>query len=204
MLLASSLLAVGCPAGAGEPPGFTGRVALEVVDGIELDHKLRLLEDFSYRDETGRVWTAPRGGILDGTSVPREFRAQSGLPFEGDYRKASVLYDYHAHARLGAWREVDRLLHSASVHEGIAPPQANLLYAVVYAAAWRWEPRESSCYKSCHAAASMLAWRPDVTPAELQPVLDWLREANPTLGEIDRRVDAAIKRPGPHLFVQVR
>jgi len=50
----------------------------------------------------------------------------------------------------------------------------------------------------------MLAWQPDVTQAELQPVVDWLRNTDPSLAEIERRVDAVIPRPGPHLFVQVR
>jgi hypothetical protein len=96
------------------------------------------------------------------------------------------------------------MLYSASLHEGLSPVEAKLLYATVYAGGWRWEPRTSSCYRSCHAAATMLAWQPDLTEAEFQPVADWLRGTDPSLEEIEQRVDAATPRPGPHLFVQVR
>jgi hypothetical protein len=96
------------------------------------------------------------------------------------------------------------MLYNASLHEGLGPAEAKLLYATAYAGGWRWEPRTSSCYRSCHAAATMLAWQPDVTQAELQPVIEWLRTTDPSLDEIERRVDAVTPRPGPHLFVQVR
>jgi hypothetical protein len=43
-----------------------------------------------------------------------------------------------------------------------------------------------------------------VTQGELQPVLDWLHDSDPSLDEIEQRVDAVTPRPGPHLFVQVR
>ena len=46
----------------------------------------------------------------------------------------------------------------------------------------------------------MLAWKPDVTEAELKGVIDWLRNASPLLEEIEQRVDAVNGRPGPHLF----
>jgi hypothetical protein len=50
--------------------------------------------------------------------------------------------------------------------------------------------------------ASSLAWRPAVTPDEVQPVLQWIEQSRPTLDEIDARLDAAIRKPGPHLFAQ--
>ena len=96
------------------------------------------------------------------------------------------------------------MLYAASLTEGLSEGEAKLLYMTVYAGGWRWEPRGSSCYGSCHAGAALLAWRPDVTQAELKPVVDWLRQGNPGLEEIEKRVDAATKRPGPHLFAQVR
>jgi hypothetical protein len=186
------------------PAQFDGRVVLELLDEVDLDHKLRLQDAFAFRDEHGRMWPVPKGAVIDGTSVPRALRSLPGLPPETEFRKASTVHDYYSRTRQEGWREVRRMLYSASLHEGLAPGEAKLLYAAVYAGGWRWEPRTSSCYRSCHAAATMLAWRPDVTAAELQPVIEWLRESDPDLEEIERRVDAATPRPGPHLFVQVR
>jgi hypothetical protein len=183
---------------------FSGRVVLEVLEEIALDHKLRLLDDFSFRDEHGRVWTAPRGAVLDGWSVPRELRALPGLPLDNEYRKAAVLHDFYSRTRTEPWQAVHRMLHAAALAEGIPPAEASVLYMTVYASGWRWEPQGSSCYRGCHAAASMLAWRPDATVAELAPIAAWLATAPATLPEIEQRVDAALKRPGPHLFSQVR
>jgi hypothetical protein len=33
-------------------------------------------------------------------------------------------------------------------------------------------------------------------------VVEWIRQVNPALEEIDNRVDAALKKPGPHVFAQ--
>jgi hypothetical protein len=188
-------------AGAAE---FDGKVVLELLDDIEFDHKLKLVQDFSFRDEQGHVWLAPRGAVLEGWSVPRELRTLPGLPVESDYRKASVVHDFHSRARSEPWRAVHRMLYAASLSEGISGAEAKMLYLAVYAGGWRWEARGSSCYGSCHAAADLLAWRPDATRAELLPVAQWLQHSDPSLEEIEKRVDVALKRPGPHLFAQVR
>jgi hypothetical protein len=188
---------------AGEA-AFSGKVVLELIDDIALDHKLRLREDFAFRDERGREWLAPKGAVLDGWSIPRELRALPGLPLESEYRKSAVLHDYHSRAKTEPWQGVHRMLYAASLAEGIPPAEAKVLYMTIYASGWRWEPKESSCYGSCHAAAAMLAWRPDAKAAELAPLADWLQQADPSLELIEQRVDSALKRPGPHLFAQVR
>jgi hypothetical protein len=183
---------------------FSGKVVLEVLDDLALDHKLRLLQDFAFHDERGRVWLAPQGAVLDGWSIPRELRALPGLPLESEYRKSAVVHDFHSRARTQPWRDVHRMLYFAALTEGIPPSEANVLYMTVYASGWRWEPKPSSCYGSCHAAAELLTWRPDAKAAELEPIAAWLQQSFPRLEEIDKRVDAALKRPGPHLFAQVR
>lgn len=185
-----------------DPAGFSGKVVVELLDGIEYAYKLRLLQDFSFTDASGKVWLARKGGILDGESVPRGLYSLSGLPYPSEYRKAAVVHDYFCRVRTEAWREVHRTFYQASVVEGLSESQAKALYAVVYAGGWRWEQKGSSCYRSCHAAVASLAWEPAATPAEVQPVLEWIAQAGPTLDEIDARLDAVIRKPGPHLFAQ--
>jgi hypothetical protein len=51
-------------------------------------------------------------------------------------------------------------------------------------------------------AATSLTWKPAATPEEIQPVLQWIAQTAPTLDAIDARLDAAIKKPGPHVFAQ--
>ena len=43
-----------------DTPHFQGRVVMEVVDALEFNHKLRLLEDFSFHDEQGKYKKAKR------------------------------------------------------------------------------------------------------------------------------------------------
>ena len=187
---------------AAEQAGFSGKVVVEFMDGIEFAYKMRLLDDFAFTDAGGKVWLARKGGILDGEYVPRELYSLGGLPYPAEYRKAAVVHDYFCRVRTEPWRQVHRTLYHASVAEGVSESQAKALYAVVYAGGWRWESSGASCYRSCHAAAASLAWKPAVTRAEVQPVLQWIAQTEPTLDEIDARLDAAIRKPGPHLFAQ--
>jgi hypothetical protein len=76
----------------------------------------------------------------------------------------------------------NRALYDASVVEGVSEGQARALYAVVYAGGWRWEPKESSCYRSCHVAATSLTWKPAATPEEIQPVFAMDRADRPDPG----------------------
>ena len=202
LLLAITAACLCTVALSADQTGFSGKVVVELVDGIEFAHKLRLLDDIAFTDAGGKVWLARKGGILDGESVPRELYSMGGLPYLAEYRKAAVVHDYFCRVRTEPWRPVHRMFYHASVVEGASETQAKALYAVVYAGGWRWEPNGTSCYLSCHAAAASLAWKPAVTPAEVQPVLQWIAQNGPTLDEIDARLDAVIRKPGPHLFAQ--
>ena len=182
--------------------GFSGRVVLELLDEAAFPHKLRLLEDFAFIDQTGKPWRARKGGILDGESVPRALAVLNDLPYVAEYRKSAVIHDYFCRVRTEPWRQVHRALYEASIAEGLSDSEAKILYAAVYAGGWRWEQKGSTCYRSCHAVATSLAWRPAATPDEVQPVLQWIAQSGPTLDEIDARLDAAIRKPGPHVFAQ--
>lgn len=189
---------------ASEPAGFIGKVVVELLDDIEFDHKLRLIEDFSFRDANGRVWLARRNGVIDGVSIPVELRPLVTLPFARELRKASVVHDYFVRLKTEPWQEVHRMFYSANRAEGVSPPEAKIAYMTVYAGGWRWEPRGSSCYRSCHAAADMLAWKPVVTHEDLKPLVDWIWQSDPELDAIDAKADTVIRKPGPHIFSQVR
>ena len=181
---------------------FSGKVVIEVLDEIEFAQKLRLLDAFAFTDANGQAWLARKGSILDGETVPHRLSTLSGLPPPAEYRKAAVVHDYFSRDRTEPWRLVHRMFYQASAVEGVSEREAKALYAAVYAGGWRWEPKGSSCYRSCHVAAASLAWKPEATPAEVQPVLQWIAQTGPTLDEIDARLDAAIRKPGPHLFAQ--
>jgi hypothetical protein len=181
---------------------YSGRVVVELLEDMEFFHKFRLLEDFAFQDARGKVWIARKGGIVDDQSVPRDLLSVPGLPYVAEYRKAAVLHDYFCRTRTEPWRQVHRAFFEASIADGLTEMQAKALYAVVYAGSWRWETRDSSCYRSCHAASESLAWKPAATAIEIEPVVQWIWQQAPDLDAIDRRVDEVVKKPGPHLFAQ--
>jgi hypothetical protein len=180
---------------------FVGTVVVEWLDDPFVA-KLQLREDFGFEDQSGKLWLARQGQVLDGTSIPLVFRDMIGMPFVGDYRRASIVYDYYCHVMSEPWRDVHRMFYNASLTEGVGEVDAKVMYAALYAAGMRWEMPGSSCFRSCHAAAPSLTWKPYVEEKEVGPVVEWIRQVNPALEEIDARVDAAVKRPGPHVFAQ--
>ncbi len=198
------LLLFTAPPLAADPGEFQGRLTLLLLDDPEHDHELRVLEEFAYQEPSGQRWTIARGGLLEGEVVPRQLRTLPDLPLQADYRKAAAVHEYVVRQRATPWRRADRLLFQASLDEGLGEADAKRLYLAVYAGGWRWESRPSTCYGSCHAAASGLSWKPDISALTLTPLLDWLATANPGLDEIERRVDEVTRRPGPHLFAQPR
>jgi hypothetical protein len=202
LLLAIAATCLCAVAVSADQAGFSGKVVVELLDEVEFASKLRLLEDFAFTDADGKVWQARKGSILDGETIPRGLHSLGGLPYLAEYRKSAIVHDYFSRVRTEPWRLVHRTLYQASVVEGVSETEAKALYAVVYAGGWRWEPKGSSCYRSCHAAVASLAWKPAATLSEVQPVLEWIAQTGPTLDEIDARLDTAIRKPGPHVFAQ--
>ena len=187
---------------AAEGPGFVGRVVVEWLDDDPYVPRMRLAEDFGFRDTGGRQWLASRGQVLDGRSIPPLFRDLIGAPFAAEYRRSTVVYESQCRAMQAPWREVKRLFYEASLAEGVPGIDAKLMYATLYAAGPRWEPRGSSCFRGCHASAEALTWMPATSAEEIAPVVHWVRQADPPLDQIARRLDATIMKPGPHIFVQ--
>jgi hypothetical protein len=202
LLLATAFL---CSAvGAADPAHFLGKVMLEWLDDDPFIPRMRLLADFSFQDARGRTWIAERGAVLDGRSLPLVFRDAFGLPFEGQYRKTSVLYDHYCRAMSEPWRDVHRMFYYAAVAEGVEDNEAKLMYMALYAGGLRWEMKGSSCFRGCHASAASLTWKPEIQELDLKPAAAWIRQTSPQLDAIDQHLDSIIKKPGPHIFVQGR
>jgi len=199
-------LAAGCCLAAwswaAEAPGFIGKVVVEWLDDDPFVPRMRLVEDFGFRDVRGRQWLAEKDRVLDGRSIPLVFLDMIGPPFAGEYRKSAVVYETQCYAMQLPWREVHRMFYDASRAEGVPETDAKLMYLALYAGGLRWEQRGSSCFSHCHTARSSLSWMPLTTAEEIKPVADWIRQVNPRLDQIDRRVDMTVMKPGPHIFGQ--
>ncbi len=201
VLLSASLLAFSS-ACADSPAAFIGKVVVEWLDDPFVQ-KMRLAADFAFQDAEGKTWLARAGQVVDGRAFPPVAQMLAGPPLSGEYRKAFVVYESYARHMTEPWRAVDRMLYGASRTEGMDEIDAKVVYAAAYAAGSRWETKATStCFGSCHAAAPSLTWRPAVNETDLRRWGDWVRANNPALNEIDAHLDAEIRRPGPHLFVQ--
>lgn len=76
-------------------PHFIGDVVTKWLRHDGDDRLMQLRESFTFVDSRGHTWTAPKGFIFDGTTIPRALWTVFGDPFIGDYRRAAVIHDMH-------------------------------------------------------------------------------------------------------------
>ncbi len=79
---------------AAQEAGFSGRIVVEWVDDNQFVAAMRLVEDFSFTQASGKTWPVPAGSVVDGRSMSPLFVRWSGHPFDGGFRKTAVVYDY--------------------------------------------------------------------------------------------------------------
>lgn len=75
---------------------FVGRVAIYQLEGHD-GHWFALLEDLSYEDEDGSIYTAPAGTLTDFASIPR---AVWWLwPKNGKHSAPAIIHDHNCTVR---------------------------------------------------------------------------------------------------------
>jgi hypothetical protein len=99
---------------------------------------MRLLRDLVFVDPRAEAWTAPAGATVDGASIPRACWSLIGGPFEGRYRKASVIHDWYCDRRTRSWQAVHRVFYDAMIASAVSLPKAKLLYYAVVVGGPRW------------------------------------------------------------------
>jgi len=206
-LLLFLALAAFCSGGlvAAAEARFNGRIVLQWVEENQFVAALQLVEDFSYTRANGEAWVVPAGAVVDGRSMSPLFVQLSGHPFEGGFRKAAVVYDYATKQMSQPWQDAQHMFFEGSVTEGTLPIEAKVMYLLLNATGPRWVVRgKSSCFDQCHTGASELAWRPLVDDDPVIALVSWVRDDDPSLDEIDKRVSDVILHPGPHIFGYVR
>jgi hypothetical protein len=110
---------------------FSGEPSTRWLTEEPPDRKMELLEDFSFTDPAGKIWSAPAGYKVDGASIPRPLWSLVGSPYTGDYRRASIVHDKacdDAHGNVTARREADRMFFHACRVGGCTRREAIILY----------------------------------------------------------------------------
>ena len=187
--------------GAGQG-GFEGRVVVEWLDDAFVP-SMRTVEDFGFRQAKGKLWTVARGQVFDGKGLPPLLSDLAGPPYEGRFRKSSMVYESATQTRTEKWDEAQRMFFEAAVAEGVTPRDAKVMYLLLALQGSRWEVVGSSrCFGSCHGVSGPLEWRPVIDEARTGELVNWVRAADPKLEEIDLRAQSAIRAYGPHIFTQ--
>jgi Protein of unknown function (DUF1353) len=157
---------------------------------------MTLISELRYTDPNGMVWIAPAGSVVDGASIPRSLWSIMGGPFEGKYRNASILHDvaYDEHNR--PWQDCDRMFYNAMRCSGVNSVEAKTMYYALHKFGRHWKV---SIKKAKRAKPSELAAQKPkaeipralpVNESEINETRDWIRNADPSLEEIEARADA--------------
>ena len=158
-LFAFFLALGGCPPSTPPAVGEFGRFEGDVrTEWLDEDHRsMRLLEDFHYIDPENDRWTAPAGDIIDGASIPRGLWSVVGAPFDGLYRKASVIHDVGCVRRTRSMEDTHRAFYYACRLGGVSEAKALLMYWAVSQFAEPWPDPGSTTVDSTLVMQARLA-----------------------------------------------
>ncbi|MGI8431941.1 MAG: DUF1353 domain-containing protein [Chthoniobacterales bacterium] len=158
---------------------------------------MTLLNQLRYTDPKGQVWIAPTGSQVDGASIPRSLWSFMGGPFEGKYRNASVLHDvaYDRHER--PWQDCDRMFYNAMRCSGVGPVEAKTMYYALYRFGRHWNFKVKKAKPVKMGRKIVARAEPEyprakpVTINDVEAARDWIRNAQPSIEEIEQRAVSA-------------
>lgn len=162
--------------------------------------KMRILEDFSYKDFKSKLWTAPKGHVIDGASIPPFLWSIIGSPFVGNYREASVVHDYYCCVKTEPWQEVHKMFYDAILSEGVSENKAKAMLAVVWAKGPRWNEilvRSGGGIQPQSVTKKIVQRTPTASEEDLQEIINWIERENPSLFDIQQRLNVIINDPIP-------
>ncbi|MFW6171214.1 MAG: DUF1353 domain-containing protein [Planctomycetota bacterium] len=144
-----------------------------------LDHRL------TFTDSSGRKWTAPRGTLTDGASVPRYALAVSDGRFDEKFLKAAVVHDAYCQDinedrcskqyRTTSWREVHRMFYNGCLVGHTPELRAKIMFAAVWLFGPRWDDPK----------AEVNELPEDARLIGLSGSMNWIEENNPNIEDIE-------------------
>src|SRR5438128_2548542 len=118
---------------------FKGKIVTEWDPGGRL---MILKEPFGYVDAAGVEWSAPKGLVTDGASIPQFLWSFVGGPFEGPYRAAAVIHDLYCITKSRPYVDVHRVFYEASLAAGEGSRKAWIMYQGVLRFGPRWSSQQ--------------------------------------------------------------
>jgi hypothetical protein len=130
---------------AAKPIGNYGKFAsAPKVEFLKPGRNVKLLEDVTYTDPCGSLWTSPKDWVVDGATIPRVAWPIVGAPLDGTYRDASIIHDVACDEKKKPWQLVHDAFYFAMLASGVEPWRAKVMYAAVYHFGPRWRDPETN------------------------------------------------------------
>lgn len=108
--------------------------------------------ELQFVDSGKKAWTAPKGTLTDGASIPRVFVPMVGSPTSREFVNAAAIHDAYCGAgndslvqyHSESWQNVHRMFYDALRVGGTPSQKAKIMYSAVYLGGPRWTvPRQS-------------------------------------------------------------
>ena len=150
---------------------------------------LFVLEDeaLTFTDGEDLAWTAPRGTLTDGASIPRLLLSVTDGRFDRSFLKAAVVHDAYCqteneelpqyHSR--TWQAVHRMFYEACLACGASQTLAGQMYAAVLLGGPRWDEPERD----------LEPLSAEVRQIGLDGCVQFIEDSKPGAEEIDRWVE---------------
>ena len=172
---------------------FIGEVRTRWLIGEDGDRDMELMRTFKFKDSKGKIWTAPRGSIINGASIPAALWT-FGPPYVGGYRFASVVHDHYCVTQTETWQATHYMFYEACRAGGVGLIKSKAMYAAVYIGGPRWKVKkrglfgrvlkdqEDDAFESFEAAP-----QPDMDQEKFQQLQDWIESDDPDISKIEEK-----------------
>lgn len=101
--------------------------------------KMVLVEDFSFVDSYGVLWTAFEGDVVDGSSIPRSLWVAISSPFVGLHRRPSVIHDVYCVNKTRPHKQVHQMYEDACIADGVFKFKAKLMHLGIKTGGPEWK-----------------------------------------------------------------
>ncbi len=107
---------------------FSGSFEFRWLSEPQNKHRMmELLSPVSFTDKKGKVWSVPANWKIDGASIPQVFWTVAGSPFDGNYRRASVIHDHYCDVDTEFTKDTHDMFKEASLFDGVSFAKATAM-----------------------------------------------------------------------------
>ena len=159
-----------------------------VTQWLDDGRQMKLLSTLAFWRPDGSHWPVPAGIVIDGASIPGALWSVLGGPFEGRYRKPSIVHDHYCVTKERPWADVHRMFYEGMRAAGVGPIKAKTMYYAVYRFGPRWPDPASFSEAGPEPARAF-------DPAGYEFDREAIEADNPDLDAIERLAEARRRDP---------